>query len=151
MFLIKKILKKNSNVRLLCHFSSLKIELKIKKFKRIHFLQNFDKQKCISVSLVTFIDKFKLYRNNYRIFMNVYIIIIVLSFQKQTRRANIFFFIFEPHNNNFFDVVKTLQFFIFLNKKIIFIINDENIFVCIFILLYINDMFQQQNNFEFKN
>lgn len=82
VFLIKKILEKNLSVKLFCHSFLLKTELKIKKFKRFHFVQNFDNQnrKCISMSFLTFIDDFKFYRKNYRIFMKIYIIIIVLRF-----------------------------------------------------------------------
>ena len=156
VFLIRKILNKNSLLSL-CHTSSLKAELKIKEFKRNHFVQNFDceftmKQfRCISISFFIFIDDFELYRNNYRIFMKVYIIVAALIFKKRTRRINVFSFILESHDSNFADVIKVIRFFVLLNENIKVLINEQKIFFCIFILIYIDDMSQQQKNFDFKS
>ena len=114
-FLIKKILK-NSILRFICHISSLRAELKIKKFIRNHFVKNFDRQECIFVSLLIFIDDFEFYRNSYRTLMKIYVIVTALIFKKRIRRINVFFFTFEFHDNNFADVIDALKSLISLNE-----------------------------------
>jgi len=55
----------DSRCTLLCHTAPLRAELELKQFTRQHFI-DMDKSKCLSVPLLTFIDGFGLYRNNYR-------------------------------------------------------------------------------------
>ena len=79
-FLMKRVLKNSKfQLRSICHTSSLKAKLKIKKFIRNHFVKNFDRQACIFVSLLIFIDNFKFYRNSYRTLIKIYVIVAVLT------------------------------------------------------------------------
>ena len=148
-FMIKRVLK-NSKFRSICHISSLKIELKIREFTRNHFVQNF-RHSCISISLFIFIDDFDLYRNSYRSFMNMYVIVTALIFKERARRTNVFSFIFESHENNFSNVREALKSFISLDENMKLMINEQKTFVCVFTLTYIDDMSQQQKNSEFKS
>lgn len=95
--MIKKLFK-NSKLRSICHTSSLKTELKIKKFTQNYFVRNFhsfiskeNQHTCISMSLFIFIDDFDLYRNNDPFLMNMYVILTTLIFKERARRANVFF------------------------------------------------------------
>ena len=55
------------------------------------------------------------------------------------------------YKSNFKNIVKALIFILKLNKGIFININSEEVFICIFTLLYINDILQQQENSGFKN
>lgn len=59
-----------------------------------------------------------------------------------------FFFSFNFHDNNFLNVIEVLTHLIPLDQNELLTINDEDVFVCVFTLLYINDMSQQQKNAE---
>lgn len=91
-YLMKQILNEKLKMRFFYQSSSLRVELKFKKFTRSHFIINFI-QKCISVSLLIFIDDFGFYRNSYRTLMKIYVIVIVFIFKKRIRRTNVFFFV----------------------------------------------------------
>ena len=149
-FLIKRVLK-NSKLRLICHISSLRAELKIKKFTRDHFVKNFDRQTCIFVSLLIFIDDFELYRNSYRTLMRIYVIVAALTFKERARRVNVFSLTFESHDSNFVDVIDALKSLISLNEDTKVLIHEQKTLMCVFILTYIEDMSQQQENSEFKS
>jgi hypothetical protein len=61
----------------LCHTHPIRGELELKQYGRIHFVNKWDTakgNKCISVPLLTFIDGFGLYRNNYRSLMGLLLI-----------------------------------------------------------------------------
>ena len=147
--LMKKILNENLKMRSFCQSSLLRTKLKFKTFTRFYFVKkNFFFSKCISMSLFIFIDDFELYRNSYRILMKMYVIVIVFIFKKRNRKINVFFLILELHDSNFSDVIKVLIYLMFLNQNELLIINNEKIFVCVFILIYFDDMSQQQKNAE---
>ena len=129
----------------------MKAELKIKKFIRNHFVQNFDRQTCIFVSFFIFIHNFKFYRNNYRTLMKIYVIVAVLTFKKNLVELMCFYFIFGFHDNNFADVITALKSLIFLNENTKCLINEQKIFMCVFILTYIENMSQQEKISEFKS
>lgn len=158
VFLIKRILEKDSKLLSLCHTASLRAELKIREFKRSHFVNNFDNRsisrnqsRCISMSLLIFIDDFELYRNSYRNLIKIYVIVTALIFKERARRTNVFFFIFESHDSNFADVIEIMKSFVLLNEDIKVFINKQKTFLCVFTLVYIDDMSQQQKNSDFKS
>lgn len=62
-----------------------------------------------------------------------------------------FLIILESHESNFSDVIKALKYFVSLNENMKLIINEQKIFVCVFLLTYIDNISQQQKNSEFKN
>ena len=83
--------------------------------------------------------------------MKIYIIIAIFIFRERARKVNVFLIIFDFHDNNFFDVIKVLQHFENFDENINILINDEKIFFCVFIHIFINDMLQQQENSDFKS
>lgn len=121
---------------------------------RKFFIENFDKQtqKCMSVPLLTFIDRFGLYRNMYRSLMGMYFNLAALSFHEQTRRANVLPFTLGPHGSNFSDVIEAVQPLLSsLDKGQILEVNGEEAFICAFTLCYVGDMPQQQGNSGFMS
>lgn len=104
---------------------------------------------CISVSLLTFIDDFDLYSNMYRTLMSVYLIIAVFTFRERARRFNVLSLTLDSHESNFSDVVDAFSSMKNLDSDISISINDKKIFLCVFILAYLDDMSQQQKNSEF--
>ncbi len=132
-----------------CH--SIWAELKLATYTKQHFMQKFDKAFCIFISLLTFIDEFELYNNMYWTLMKLYLIIIFFIFRECARRINVLSLTLESHDSNFSNVVDTLSFMTELNAELITFIDDKELFLCVFILVYIKNMFQQQKNFDFMN
>ena len=96
-----------------------KFELNI--YDRIFFENQFDANKCniqiFSLFYLLFFDDFEFYRNNYKSFINVYVILVVFNFNERMRRVNVFFLIFESHESNFNNVLNILLSLHELNKK----------------------------------
>lgn len=81
------------HIKFLYYTFSLRTKLKLKTYIKIYFTSNFVPQyKCLSIFLLIFIDKYDLYRNNYRFLINVYLIIATFIFKERTRRFNVFSF-----------------------------------------------------------
>ncbi len=83
--------------------------------------------------------------------MKLYLIIIFFIFRECARRINVLSLTLESHDSNFSNVVDTLSFMTELNAELITFIDDKELFLCVFILVYIKNMFQQQKNFDFMN
>ena len=66
-------------------------------------------------------------------------------------KINVFLIIFDYHDSNFFDIIKVLQHFEDFDEDINILINDEKIFFCVFIHIFVNDISQQQKNSNFKS
>ena len=114
-------------------------------------MQKFDKAFCIFISLLTFIDEFELYSNMYQTLMKLYLIIVFFIFRKCARRVNVLSLTLESHDSNFLDVVDALSFMTELDAELITFIDDKELFLCVFILVYIENMSQQQKNFDFMS
>jgi len=125
--------------------------LKLATYTRQHFVQKFDKAFCIFISLLTFIDEFELYSNMYQTLMKLYLIIVFFIFRKCARRVNVLSLTLESHDSNFLDVVDALSFMTELDAELITFIDDKELFLCVFILVYIENMSQQQKNFDFMS
>jgi hypothetical protein len=140
------------NTRPLCFTHPLRAELEINEFTRSHFVKNFaDKSiRRLSVPLLTFIDGFGLYRNSYRSLIGIYLIMACLTFRERHRRANVLPLTLGPHGNNFPDIVDALQSLYPLDHGVYMEINGQKCFVCVFILCFLGDMPQQQENAGFK-
>lgn len=78
----------------------------------------------------------------------MYVIVTAFTFKKRNRRIYVFSLIFEFHDNNFSNAIKIFTHLIFLNQNNFLIINNEEIFICVFMLIYFGDMPQQQKNAE---
>ena len=135
---------------------SVRNEFELTTYTRRHFIENFDKKiqkSCFFFSFLTFIDDFDLYRNMYRILMRMYMIFANFFFKKRIRRFNVLSLILESHESNFADIVAVLQ-SLLANLKVdesLTFDDEKKVFLCAFTLCFLNDMFQQNENFEFLN
>ena len=82
-------------------------KLKIKEFDRQYLINTLIN--LISISILCFINTFKLYRNIYYSLLKIYFIFIKLSMKKRKRRFNIFSLTFESYNNKLRDIYKALK------------------------------------------
>ena len=145
-------------LRSLCQTHFIREELKLSIYTRQHFVQNFDKSKfssvrCVSLSLLTFIDEFELYCNMYKTLMSMYVMFAAFSFRERTRQVNVLSLTLESHESNFFDVIAVLRSSLTsLERDELLKLNDkQKIFLCVFILSFLEDMSQQNENFEMMN
>ncbi len=83
--------------------------------------------------------------------MKLYLIIVFFIFRKCARRVNVLSLTLESHDSNFSDVVDALSFMTKLDAELITFIDDKELFLCVFILVYIENMSQQQKNFDFMS
>ena len=85
--------------------------------------------------------------------MKMYLIFVDFSFKKRNRRFNVFYFIFKSHKSNFANVIVAMQSILTnLKTEKFFKFDDEKQnFLCVFTLCFLNDMSQQNENFEFLN
>ena len=90
---IRRFLDANDNARSLCRNHFIRVELKLKKFTKQHFIFNFDQQisKCFSFFLISFINDFELYSNAYKSFMNIYFLMTTFFAKKKFKMFNVFF------------------------------------------------------------
>ena len=83
----------------------------------------------------------------------MYLIFVNFSFKERIRRFNVFSLIFESHESNFSDVIVAMQ-SILMNlkaEKTLKFDDEKQIFLCAFTLCFLDDMSQQNENFEFLN
>ena len=71
--------------------------------------------------------------------MKTYIQIIIFKFYERIRRVNVFFLIFNFHDNNFNDVINSFHNLRFLNKGIVFELSQFTR-VYVFTLCFLNDI-----------
>ncbi len=89
-----------------------------------------------------FINKFELYRNISRTLLKIYLIFVLLSQQKQSRKTNILLLILKFYNSNFNNIVSALFLtFSKLDKDLQLLINSKKKFIYIFVLAFIKDTF----------
>ena len=155
-YLIRRMINLNSmKIIFFCRVSPFRAEFEFKYFIRAHFITNFDQikitKRCVFVFFICFIDGFEVYRNRQRSLMNVYEIIASFSFRKRARRVNVLSLTLGLHDSNFVDVVDALQHMTNLDEGISISINGEEVFLCAFNHMYVEDMSQQQKNFDFKS
>ena len=150
---VRRFLNASDNARLLCRNHSIRVELKLKKFTKQHFIFNFDKQisKCLSLSLISFIDDFELYSNAYKSLMNIYFLMTAFFAKKKFRMFNVLLLILSSHDSNMTDVVNSLHNLFELDDDVWLKINEKNHFVCVFSLCYLENMLQQIENNDFKS
>ena len=150
---IQRFLDANDNARFLCRSHSIRVELKLKKFTRQHFIFNFDKQisRCLSLFLISFIDDFELYSNAYKSLMNIYFLMTAFFAKKKFRMFNVLLLILSSHDSNMTDVVNSLHNLFELDDDVWLKINEKNHFVCVFSLCYLENMLQQIENNDFKS
>ncbi len=70
--------------------------------------------------------------------------------RKWIRWINVFSLILESYDVEFLNVIVTLQFLEDLNKKLRMNIQEEQMLVCAYILTFIENMSQQNVNFNCK-
>lgn len=103
IFNIRKLMLRSINL-----LSSIREELELTTFEHQYLIKSFQRDKCISLSLLYFIDAFKLYHNMYWSFLKIYMIFALLTIIERTRRSNVFSLILSSHESNFDDVMKSL-------------------------------------------
>ena len=136
-----------------CKFNFLKVELEFEVYERDYFCNQFDCAKNIRILfffLFFYMNDFELYRNFYRNFMIIYCQLIFLFFHDRMRRVNVFLITFDSHNNNLNEIIDVFQDLRRFDQKIILNLS-KLIKVCVFIFIFLSDMFMQQINAKFKN
>ncbi len=103
IFNIRKLMLRSINL-----LSSIREELKLTTFEHQYLIKSFQRDKCILLSLLCFIDAFELYCNMYRSLLEVYMIFASLTIIKKARRSNVFSLILSLHESDFDDVMKSL-------------------------------------------
>ena len=97
-------------------------ELELKAYERDYFYNYFDVNKnnnCFSLFYLLFLDDFEFYRNFYKSFMRVYLLLAFFDFKKRMRRVNVYFLILESHKNNFNNVLNVFSSLRNLDKNVI--------------------------------
>lgn len=97
-----------------------------------------------------FINDFDLYRNSYHSLISIYLIIETFTFHERARRANVFFLTLEFHESNFNEIVRVLTLLCSLNEDMLLSLLQST-WVYAFTLCFLENMFQQQINAEFKS
>lgn len=91
---------------------------------------------------ILFIDNFDVHRNIYRILKTFYIISVYLLYEKRREIANVFILMLKSYKIKINDIVEIFFKFIQkLNKKINSKINEYFESMCVFAMIFINDMF----------
>lgn len=131
--------------------SSIREELELTTFEHQYLIKSFQRDKCILLSLLCFIDAFELYCNMYRSLLEVYMIFASLTIIKKARRSNVFSLILSLHESDFDDVMKSLQSDLSaLDQDVKMMINEKKKLICAFVMIFIDDMSQQHQNSDFK-
>ena len=95
----------------------------------------------ILMLLLTFINRFRVYRNSYRTLIGIYIINVALRYRERIRRANVLPLTLGPYSSNFADVYKALKgSVVSLEQGLTIKIKDEDVFVYVFTLIFISDI-----------
>ena len=127
----------------------IRAELEIAEFGRQYLVDTLSSS--ISVPLLCFMDAFGLYRNMYRSLMGIYLIFAGLSVKERKRRSNVLPLTFGPHGSELKDVCEALKPGIAaLDRGLSIVINGQKQVVCAFIMVWLGDMPQQQDNSGFK-
>ncbi len=104
------------------------------------------------MSLIIFIDSFDLFCNTYRFLIDIYAILASITLIERNRRANVFFITLELHGSELFDIIIAISLsFAQLDRGIFTQIKngkDLTIFLCVYILTFIDNLLQQSNNKE---
>lgn len=146
IFNIRKLMLRSINL-----LSSIREELELTTFEHQYLIKSFQRDKCILLSLLCFIDAFELYCNMYRSLLEVYMIFASLTIIKKARRSNVFSLILSLHESDFDDVMKSLQSDLSaLDQDVKMMINEKKKLICAFVMIFINDMSQQHQNSDFK-
>jgi len=86
----------------------------------------------------------------YQFLMKIYAILTEMMIRERIRRVNVFSLTLESHDVEFLDVIDALQFLEDLDKRLRMNIQEEQMLVCAYILTFIEDMSQQNANFDCK-
>ncbi len=126
-------------------------ELEIAEFGRQYLAEKLQPGRSISVPLLCFMDAFGLYRNMYRSLLGIYFILAGLSVTERKRRANVFILTLGPHASELKHICEVLKPGLEqLDRGIEVMINGEEKVLCAFIMAWLGDMPQQQDNSGFK-
>ena len=125
-----------------------------KNLKIIHFDRQYVKNFFFIfhkfVFYFLFIDDFKIYRNIYRALKIVYLIFICLTYEHRRKITNVFILILNSHKANMQNVVEIIAKLIKkFDRDLKMKINEKLIFMCVFAMIFIDNMPQQTNNAEF--
>ena len=143
--------RKTSSTRALQLSAPIRGELEIATHSRAQLLR-FSEGPCISLPLLTFIDAFGLYRNMYRSILGIYVTIAGLNWRERKRRTNVLPLALGPHASKFKDVIKVLEPKMkSLNQGLVVNINSVQTWLCVFIMAFVRDIKQQQENSRFRS
>ena len=160
-YFVRKILNVDQQkIRTFNLFASVRNELEIATFDRQYFTMIFFHRRtnmieitdqfareCVSMSFFMFLNEFELFKNAYRSIMNVYIISAILNYRKRNRRANCLILTLKFHEVKLVDVVEILiETFAKLDKNLLINIQKKKKIVCVYIKIFIENMFQQHYN-----
>lgn len=133
----------------------IRSELEILQYGYIGLIRTFYSNTiAILLPLINFVNSFSLYRNIYRLLIGFYIILIGLLFYERTRRTNVLALILSPYSSNIEAVVRTISLLLrqLDNGQLLNIPRrDELVLVCTYIVFYIGDILQQQENSGIKS
>lgn len=141
-------------IRTMSKYLPIRGALEVKEFSRQQLIEKFANPniQVMSLALILFINSFSLYRNMYRCLIGQYFILASLLFIERARRTNVFPFTLGLHSSNIEDVVATIAPMLqALNySELMTILGSRQVIVCTFLLYYISDMPQQQENSSMK-
>ena len=142
-FYIRRILNVHSLIqRSLRKFNQIRDEFEVNCYDR-NYLKMFCTRSHVSFSYILFIDDFDVHKNMYRALKAFYMIFVCLSYEKKRIITNVFILILKSHEIKMNDVVENFFKFIQkLNRKVNLKINEHFEFVCVFAMIFINDMSQ---------
>ena len=149
-FIIRRIFNRGKMLLRPLNLSSpIRGELEIVEFGRQYLIDTLTNS--VSVPLMCFMDAFGLYRNMYRSLLGIYFIFAGLTVNERKRRSNVFPLTFGPHGSELKAICDTLKPGIAaLDRGLSMKINGEEQVVCAFIMVWLGDMPQQQDNSGFK-
>ena len=151
MIIIMRIFnRKRAELRPINLSSPLRGELEIVAFGRQALVDKFRPGNTISLLYFLFIDGFGLYKNMYRSLMGIYMPFTSLNSTERNRRANVFPLTLGPHGSNLNNVMDTLHGIRDLDRGMTMTIDGEEKTVCAYIMAYLGDMPQQNENAGFK-
>ena len=124
-------------------------ELEIAEFGQKYLITTLTSS--ILVPILCFMDAFGLYRNMYRSLLGIYFIFAGLPVKERKRRSNVFPLTFGPHGSELKDICDALKpRLAALDRGLSLEINGQKQVVCAFIMAWLGDMPQQQDNLGFK-
>lgn len=149
-FIIRRIFSKSKMLLRLLNLSPpIRAELEIAEFSRQYMINTLTDS--LSVPLLCFMDAFGLYQNMYRSLLGIYFIFAGLTVKERKQRSNVFPLTFGPHGSKLKDICDAIKPGIAaLDRGTSIIVNGEKRVVCTFIMAWLGDMPQQQDNSGFK-